>query len=79
MNLVTSGYASYNTQTSIIKVNLLKESSLVLTCTWASSSSGKITITNESGEVVYQSATISGNGTNCSFRVDDLPAGEYTI
>ena len=79
MNLVTSGYASYNTQTSIIKVNLLKESSSVLTCTWASSSSGKITITNESGEVVYQSDTISGNGTNCSFRVDDLPAGEYTI
>ena len=79
-NLVSKDKSQYNNQGSDILITLSKTGSLFVNGSWAStSSSGYITVKNSSNEEVYKSGLISGSGTNCSFEVEDLPAGTYTI
>ena len=79
-NLVSKDNSQYNTQGTDIIVVLPKSGSIVASASWASSTSeGYITIKNQSNEEVYKSSLIKGSGTNCSYRVDNLPAGTYTI
>ena len=79
-NLVAKDQGSYNNQGSDIVVTLAKEGSLFVNCTWAStSSSGYITVKDSSNNEKYKSELISGSGVSCSFSIEDLPAGTYTI
>ena len=79
-NFVAKNSASYNNQGADIIVELTKKGDIIVNCSWASSTSaGKITVKDSSSNVKYESSTIKGSGTNCSFTVFDLPAGTYTI